>query len=412
VPDFDAELYLRLIGERMLLDRGDQSRGQERPAIAEAASALVAVGVIAPGCVERVIDDYSFAGMLRDIPHFRHRASSGALRPSGPSPCRPLRPRRVVPCARTIEQPQATVHVRYVSLSDETTAVAVTWHADSWHAWNGATPPRPALTDDRGTTETAPFAGGGSNRGMHGRLTTMRPLATDTAWIELDGTRLELSGTASGFTTTLERLPEEKPAHRYLWQRIAEPDESGIEPAIDALVAAGVLFADDPVLVDVRAVLAALGQRGPGPALAPPPGLSGLPDPWRSLLARHGSGDGPTGSIVLGAVTPTFDDFSVAVMDLESSENRFKVDVDVAPAVGRRMPFDWGPGPPQLAWWARDDRGNHYLGHRGNWSFNQDYGHGLIDFHPALDPLSTRLELMPTGHTTRAVISFALPWVR
>lgn len=416
VSDFDAELYLRLIGEQMLLERrGDQSRGPRRPSIAEAAAALVAVGVVSPACAESLLDDYSFAATLRNDPHFRRRAMLGASRHSGRTDHKPLNPRRVVPCRQTIEQPQATMRVRFVSLSEDATSVAVTWHAHSPRPWAGG-PPDATITDDRGTTETAVFTGSGSSsEGMDGRLTTGRPLAPDAEWIELDGIRLELTGEASGFDAWLERLPEQDPAHRYLWQRIAEPQEfyeNGVEPAIDALVAAGELSRDDPLLDDLRAVLEAMQQRGSVPYFPAPAGLKRLPEPWQSLLSRHGRHDGPTGSTVLGAVTPPFDGFSVAVLDLESNAKGFRVDVEVAPGVGHRMPFDWSVEPRQLAWWARDDNGNHYLGHRGNWSFNEDYGHGLISFHPALDPRAKRLELMPTAQTTRAVIGFSLPWVR
>ena len=113
---------------------------------------------------------------------------------------------------------------------------------------------------------------------------------------------------------------------------------------------------------------------------------------------------------MLGAVTPPFEGFSVAVLDLESDTRGFRVDVEVAPGVGQRMPFDWNVQPRQLAWWAKDDRGNYYLGLRGNWSYAEGYANGLIGFRPALDPRATRLELMPTAVTTRAVISFTLPW--
>ena len=412
VSDFDAELYLRLIGERMLTDRSGENHGAGRPTIAEAAAALIAVEAIDAPSAESVLDDYSFATMLRNESNLRRPGMLRAVPPPGSSETKLLKPRRVVPCARTIDQAQATMQVRYVSLSKESTSVAVTWHPGSSGPWGGG-PPRAVLTDDRGTSEAAPFHGGGSNQGMRGRLTTTGPLAPDTAWIELDGTRLELTEEPSRFAATLERLPAQDPAHQYLWQRIAEPsklNDSRIEPAIEALVAAGALWAADPLLDEVRAVLEAL-QRGPGPGVVPPSGTIPIPEPWQSLLARDGVQDGPTGSIVLGAVPPAFDGFSVAILDLESDENRFRVDVEVAPAVGR-MPFDWGMGPRQLTWWAKDDRDNHYLGQRGHWSFNDDFGHGVIDFHPALDPRATQLELLPTAHTTRAVISFSLPWTR
>jgi hypothetical protein len=412
VPDFDAELYLRLIGERTLAERDEGQRGPRRPTITEAAAALVAVGVIDTPRTASVLEDYRLAATLRNDPHGHGRTMLAASRPPDRGNGKALQPRRVVPCPCTIEQPQATLHVRYVSLSEEATSVAVTLRPDPSLGWVGA-PTGAKLTDDRGTTEGAPFSGGGSRDGLHGRLTTARPLAPDTRWVEIDGTRLELTGRPSSFDATLERLPDQDPAHRYLWRRIAEPDEfseDGIEPVIDALVAAAVLSEHDPLLDDVRAVLDAWGQRDSYPAGATAPALRPMPEPWHSLLARQGQRDGPKGSIVLGAVTPPFDGFSVAVLDLESDEKGFKVDVEVAPGIGHRMPFDWSLAPPQLAWWAKDDRGNHYLGRRGNWSYSDNYGNGLISFRPALDPRATRLELIPTAETTRAVISFALPW--
>jgi hypothetical protein len=412
VPDFDAELYLRLIGEGMLTDPGDQRRGRERPMIAEAAAALVAVGVIDARRADGVLDDYHLAATLRNDPQFHRRALMGTALQSAGLEGKPLRARRVVPCPRIIEQPQRTVYVRYVSLSEEATSVAVSLLADPSAPW-ASRPAGATLTDDRGTTVAAPFNGAGSRDGLHGRLIATPALAPDTRWIELDGTRLELDAQTWRFDASVERLPAQDPAHRYLWQRIAEPDEfseDGIEPVIDALVAAGALSAEDPLLDDVRTVLDAWGGRGQRTSGAPAPMHRPVPEPWHSLLSRQDRRDGPTGSIVLGALTLPFDGFSVAVLDLESDAKGFQVDVEVTPAVGKSMPFQWSMPPPQLAWWAKDDRGNHYLGRRGNWSYQDSAGTGLVVFRPAIDPGATRLELMPSAETMRAVISFALPW--
>ena len=416
VAGFSAELYLRLIGEQMLLDRGDQNRGPHRPPIAEAAGALVGIGALAAAEAESVLDDYSLAATLRSDPQFHRRTIVGSSRGPEHGAGQPLPARRVVPCALTIEQPQATVNVRWVSLSENTTSVAVTWCPDPSRPFMGGRPPQATLTDDRGTAVTADFSGGGTTDGMLGRLTSARPLAPDTAWIDLDGTRLELIGEASRSETSVQHLPAQDPAHRYLWQRIAMPNEvhrdspESIEPAIDALVAAGRLSAEDPALDHMRTVLAALQQRVPGAPAGWTSGVGATPDPWRSLLARRGRADGPTGSIVLGAVTPTFDGFSVAVLNLRSDAREFAIEVEVAPGLDHRMPFDWSIQPRQLAWWARDDCGNHYLGHRGNWSTGESYGHGLIGFEPALDPGATRLDLLPTAERTRAVIGVPLRW--
>jgi hypothetical protein len=408
VRAFDAELYLRLLGERMLTDRvSDHQRGPRRPTIAEAALALIAVNAIDAPRAEQVIDDYSFAATVRGDDALFRRSGLAAVRPRGQGESKPLAPRRVVPCPRTIEQAQATVEVRYVSLSADSTSAGVTCHPASI----GGGPLSATLADDRGATVDAHFSGGGSHLGMRGLMITDRPLAPDTAWIELDGTRLELTAQASRFQATLERLPDQDPAHRYLWHRMAEPSEfsdHGIEPAVEALVAAGALSARDPLIDDMRTVLQAMQGRVAIPGAMPSPGPR-ISEPWRSLVARHGRDDGPRGTIVLGAVPPVFDGQSVAVLDVESEKSRFRVDVETAPGVVR-TPSDWGMAIQPLAWWARDDCGNHYLGQRGQWSYRDEYGHGVIDFHPALDPQATRLELLPTGQTTRAVISFPLAW--
>ncbi|MDQ6806553.1 MAG: hypothetical protein M3065_16665 [Actinomycetota bacterium] len=130
VPDSDAELYLRLIGEMMLVDRDHENRGTQRPAITEAATTLVAVGVIDGRYAKSVIDDYSLAAALRNDPQFRGRALMGTSSQPDRGDGKPLGPRRVVPCPRTIDQGQARVHVRCISLSEEATSVAVTLRPD------------------------------------------------------------------------------------------------------------------------------------------------------------------------------------------------------------------------------------------------------------------------------------------
>jgi hypothetical protein len=411
VRGFDAELYLRLIGERMLLERAGPEHRVRRPPIADAAAALVSVGMIAARAAEQVLEDYGLAEAVRRGPDLQRRAvvrlGDDADLPEQP----PLAPRRVVRCDSTIEKPQASVLVRWVSLSDDSTQVAVTWRDDPSLPWTG-TAPQATLADDRGNVEVAQFSGGGTSGGMLGRLVTLRPLAPDTAWIELDGTRLPLDGAATACAAALEPLPDEDLAHRYLWQQVASPNEierngHTMDPAIEALVAAGALSPADPVIDQARAVRDAIQRRGSGgwrQTAAP------IPQPWRSLMAREGRTNGPAGSIVLGAVTPTFDGFSVAVLELTSEPRGFHVDAEVAPGLEHRPAFDWSLRPRQLRWWARDDRRNHYLGRRGNWGSNERFGHGLIGFWPALDPRARRLEIMPTAETKRAVIGFALPW--
>jgi hypothetical protein len=131
----------------------------------------------------------------------------------------------------------------------------------------------------------------------------------------------------------------------------------------------------------------------------------------RVVVATNiGREDGPKGTIALAAVTPVFDGFSVAVSSVESRPDGFHIEVDVAPGTEGGGPFDWGVRPRQLAWWAADDRGNHYLGHSGSWSGDEDHSSGDIDFWPPLHPAAGELRIMPTGEKSRAVINVPLPW--
>ena len=61
----DAELYLRLLGERMLLEPRDHRRGPWDSEIVEAARALTAVGVIDAEPAQAIVDDYGLAIALR-----------------------------------------------------------------------------------------------------------------------------------------------------------------------------------------------------------------------------------------------------------------------------------------------------------------------------------------------------------
>ena len=109
---------------------------------------------------------------------------------------------------------------------------------------------------------------------------------------------------------------------------------------------------------------------------------------------------------MLGAVTPLFDGISVAVNTLVASEEDLTFEVETRPDVAGM--FDLTLESPQVAWWARDDAGNHYLGDAGSWQSDGRRGSGTIMFEAGMDPKATQLDLMPTGPTERAVISIPL----
>jgi hypothetical protein len=129
-----------------------------------------------------------------------------------------------------------------------------------------------------------------------------------------------------------------------------------------------------------------------------------LPQPWRSLLRRVGREDGPTRTLVLGALTPQFDGVQFAAHSITSDAQGFEVEFEVAPNVLHAAALDEMP----VAWWARDDRGNHYLGSPNGWGGDNEHAEGTMRYWPALDPRATLLELVVCADAHRAVVSVSL----
>ncbi|MGH3068175.1 MAG: hypothetical protein ACRDND_00575 [Streptosporangiaceae bacterium] len=433
----DAELYLRLTGERALLDRFSDGDPSENAALDAAAHALVAVGAMMAGAAQAIVDDYDLASAYRTGQRQRHhRALQRAARKAATS--RRAQPAlRAVPCHRLIEQPWGQLILRYVVLSDEVTDLHVTmrpvpppegrsrsaayrgrlagggprpWGAGSYRTGLGL-PGQVTVADDRGTTSTASFSGGGGITEWHGEYQARPPLAPDTAWIDVYGERIELPGPSSGRAEVrVEPCPDGDPAHGYLRARLASLAEShssgAMETAIEALVAAGTLPPGDPAIAEVRAVADVLFA-GHGPA---PGSTTALPEPWRSMLPRRGQGGGPQGEVAVGATTPPFDGITLAILAVRSADESFTADVEVIPAL---MYSHWAGdsvGTPLVAWRAEDDRGHHYLGQQAEWHSAPDRSGGQIQFWPALDPAARVLDITPTTMAARAVIRVPLEW--
>ena len=194
---------------------------------------------------------------------------------------------------------------------------------------------------------------------------------------------------------------------RYLWRRLSVAEMPfghavDLEPAIEALLAAGVLDDDDPVVREVRAVAARMpDHRRPHRSGR---GSRGLPEPWRSLLRRIGKSDGPTRTIVVGALTPQFDGIQFAAHSVTSDSHGFDVEFEIAPNVLHTTALDELP----FASWAHDDRGNHYLGAPNGWGGSDEHAEGTLRFWPALDPRATLLELAACADAHQALVSISL----
>jgi len=371
----------------------------------------MAVGLIEATDAQRVVDDYGRAGALR---------GGGRRWAPAPTPSpSPLAQSRIVPCGHMIEQPWGRLVVRYVSLADADTRLAVTLrvsNADPSHESRrrgqhsvhaGFHPPPLSVTDDRGTIGTGGFGGGGSDEEWAGRYDLHPPLATDTAWIEVLGERLELGTGLDSRRVTVETFDESDRVERYLDQRLASvnrrPGVGSIGPALKALEAAGLLRADDHLAIEALAIRDAL--QGNGGAAA---GVTR--EPWRSLLASRGRSGGPRGTVLVGAVTPVFDGIRAALVYLESEDEGFHCDVELngSIAVGAHQATDLAATTVTFS--AVDDLGNPYLGLLGGWSGGNTSVSGTLEFWPAIDPRAERLDIALTTDRARATIAVPLTW--
>jgi hypothetical protein len=413
MPGFDAERYLRIMGERLLLDGELERHGPMGSPHDDAAQALVALGAIERDRADAVLADYRPAAGARAAggvggPGLTLRSAPAAAPAAAPAE------RLVVPRTERVETSSGVLHVRYVAFGAAETRIGVRLEDDGAAAAPALIvrrgqmlpgpprhgPPRFTLLDDRGTSVTAFLRGSSGPQGFLGLLTVQPALDPDLAWIEIDGVRVDLDEVLAPPAVTVQRLPEQPPALRHLWGRLAAGDRRfgrvDLEPAIDALVAAGALAVDAPVLADIRAVQLAVHH---GQTALP------LPEPWRTLLAHQSRQDGPRGSVRLGADVPPIDGITLFVVGLESLDHGFEVGFEATPGGHPER-----PGPHDLQWWAADDLGGRYLGQIGRWSGGEDRCEGEVGYWPALDPRARCLELMPTGTTERAVIEVELPW--
>lgn len=439
MAEFDAELHLRLAGERALIDRQLAEDGAWESQLDAAAHALVAVGAVPVATAQAVVDDYYLAQSCRSgeelhFPRNRLLLAQQAAAPAGPAAGDPGR-FRALSCGQLIEQPWGNLLVDYVVLSADATVLHVTMrpsaalggrfgrinaaalhrggglHGVAGHRMGTGVPGQLTVTDDRGTSVTAGFSGGGSDTEWTGQFEARPGLELDSRWIELLGQRIELvDGPGPGIDVWVEPVAEPHPGRRYLQARLATllsaHEDRPLDTTIDALVAAGALAADDPAIAAARAVLRQ-HTHGGGPGGSR---RARLAEPWRSLLAGGGRGAGPDGRVMVGAATPRFDGVTVAVLAVRSTADELTADVEIAPG----QPH-WHGGlsrvdEPMLIWWAADDRGGYYLGQPGGWHSAPERAGGQVEFWPVLDPAATRLDIMPTTLTQRAVIRVPLPW--
>ena len=414
---FDAEVYLRRLGER-LLDDPDQQQPGHRSALRGAAAALVWVGAVGADRAWRVIDDYATATHIRSgKPGFVH---AGA--PLRRHQAEGLPPRQFRVIDQEISVGETQVLVRDLAMTAEGGTLRYRRYLAGpgpgqvsrllrrlRFSWN-ETPPD--IIDSEGHRPEVRFGDGGRDGEgfVDGELELRGAIAPEAGWLEIDGTRVDLHGRAARWGVGIEALEDRSPAERFLWRHLAVAvPRSGVirdlEPMIEALVAAGALPEGSLLVEDLRGVAARMPLRPLHRRRIGRASIPGLVEPWGSLLDREGADDGPEWTLVLGAVAPACDGVQFAANSIASDLDGFEVEFDVAPNVGGDVALEELP----VGWWARDDRDNHYLGFSTGGGVRGDSAQGTLRYWPALDPRARRLDLLMCVESHQAVVSVSLP---
>ena len=418
----DAEGYLRLLAQHTLNPEANDGVFQYRPEVVAAAAALIAVNELSVDQARAVISSHyrQMAAVQAE-----NNASGPTVAPGSASVETSYRTThgiegwRVVPVDSIIERRWGQLHIDYAVLDEQATVL----HASMRPA---RLPPRVLeITDDTGTTSIAEFSGRrtADDPTWHGSFKAP-PLPPETAWISVHGERVDLTRAPAPTRSWAEPLPPQDPVQRHVWERVAtlndfHDQEAALDPAIAALVASGRLQQDDPLAADARATVQLfattriqdqhirhrLQSSGLMTLLS-----SSTPQAWRSLTSRWGRADSPTGTIVVGAVTPIFDGIKAAVSAIGSYPQCFAIGVVIAPDARIGLPYRSLDHRRHLTWWAVDDQGNYSLAEPGSRDSQGSRAIGSLIFWPGIDPKATWIDIMPNAATARGVIRVPLPW--
>jgi hypothetical protein len=412
----DAETYLRLACERELLS--GESQGS-LGGLFVVGRALIAAGSLEEDMVRDVLGDYGFAASLRGSHHMWHM---GLQRHSDEAV--PLAVRRVVSCdlefenggeeatlTRIVFQAEGT-KLSLVGIGTRTPARRLPLHAGMraafmrQHMVMGQRGPM-TVRDDRGTTATASPNGRGSSGGeWHQDFETDIAMSPETAWIEIDGVRLDLPPPSAAAAVHREPVEPVDPVQRMLFAEVLAGTDmhrggGGVDAAIEALCATGALEKTAPLLSDVR-VLATSFENGRR--------AGALPPPWDAVFRRIGRHDGPTFKLPIVASVEGLDEFTLLLESLESGDEFFSVEIVMSPAwpLFDRFPHQSGLDAPPIEWWADDDRDNVYVLSASSHGGSHEYAEGQLYSMAPIDPKAKVLRLLPTVSSERAVVTVPL----
>jgi len=416
----DPETYLRRACERILLS-ADRNNGPQFGAETVVISrACVAAGALDRATALGVLDEYAFAMALRDQHRGRmrlHRRSLAATEGHR------LSAHRVAVCDCQFERGDQHWLLERVLFADDATHLDLSGtdpagprggprrrRSGLVRPTPGAMPHQPhpptvALRDDQGTITTGRVGQSSWSGGSwESTYRTDVPLSTDTRWIEVDGTRIDLPERLPAPEVRVEEIEPMYPLRAMLYREIMSTDrrhggEDTVEIACRALLAIGAVGEDDPLLTEIRRIAGAVESA----TLVP-----GLAEPWASLVARFPKADGPQGRLAIGAVVDDLEGFSIRLDALTSEAGSFSISLAMSPGIPLlRFPgLDLEPSP--IIWWAEDDRHNAYVAFSDSGGGSDKVAEGQVTSLAALDPKATELKLLPTASRTRAVITVPL----
>lgn len=426
-PRADPETVLRLVGEQALLACSGARRGSVPDgSLSQVAAALCVLAGLPLERAQAVLDDYGTALSMRG--QGMPIEMLVKLQQRGPQPepeIEPLAMPTVRHAGATVQVGPDEVHVSSVVFHEDRTEVLVSYdRPPAFHQSRRrprpvpVLPPAPrslTLTDDSGMSSHAGFSGGGSDGRWSGHWSSSPPLSGETAWIELDGVRVDLAPAAPYLEVRVEDRPRDHLVHRFLWHQLASQDHHVLpaaDPVLESLWALGLLSeSDDPFLEAYQEVVTALQQWNTSSATT----SAAVPPEWSSFLRRRTASPRTVQhevEIPAVALTPEFDGVALLVYHLRSTPEGFGINAHARGPTGLvngRSYFDNTVPAQVLAWWAEDDCGNAYLGQWGASSAGPHSIDGDVHFTPGIDRKATRLTLLPSTLRQRAVIEVPLP---
>jgi len=406
--EFDAGAYLRQVGQRALDDPEHEAGFPPGVRVVAASRALCAIHAIDPLDAQDIINE----PLDRLVSGLGYSGGLAADLMDGPAQAQGPRPVTVRACPDELGFSTWRLYVHYAVFAQDHVGIEATAVGNLNHVrrlWPIT------ISDDSGDIASGRFMGGGQLGTWRGSVITDGPLSPDTEWLELADRRVQVMPEAAPAPSFSPRqLGPKDPAERHLWL-LASLFLSGmygmhledhLEPAAQALVAAGALRPENALWRELRVLAEAFETPLKGD---PPPGVG---EPWASLCTRwpEKANRGLMGSVALGVVSDPFDGFRVRIDGLVSHREGFDLRVETSPGT----PSDLHQAsdaklPPVVAWWAHDDLDNYYVGTLGSGMFARESSRGLVGYRPTLDSGAKVLELMPSGASSAVSLSVTLP---